>query len=213
MIVIIVLPDCGPALGFIVKLVHSINVTVIACPPSATVEINCPLDASDILAWFSVKVKRSPWAGILHVTALCSTELALINIPLNTHCTGIFADRKLSPKIVIRAPPIATAGFIWLARTRRSTFGWGYLRLDHPLQSGMAITIEPGFYQVPALLKDPTWAGDQAGLFVDWATLEKYSDVRGIRIEDDLLITDTGAEILSEDIPREPEQLSKLWHS
>ena len=98
-------------------------------------------------------------------------------------------------------------------RMRRDTFGWGYLRLDRPLQAGMAITVEPGFYQVPALLKDPTWAGEKAGQFVNWTVLEQFSDVRGIRIEDDLLITDDGAEILSADIPYESHDIIELWNA
>ncbi|HEY9606529.1 MAG TPA: aminopeptidase P family protein, partial [Allocoleopsis sp.] len=40
-------------------------------------------------------------------------------------------------------------------RTRSDRFGLGYLRLDRPLQAGMLVTIEPGFYQVPAILHDP----------------------------------------------------------
>lgn len=92
-------------------------------------------------------------------------------------------------------------------RTRRSTFGWGYLRLDRTLQAGMAITVEPGFYQVSALLKDPDWAGPKAGACVNWERLAHFQDVRGIRIEDDLLITETGNENLSEAIPSERKDL------
>ena len=93
-------------------------------------------------------------------------------------------------------------------RTRRETFGWGYLRLDRVLRKGMAITIEPGFYQVPALLNDPKWAGKHAGDFVDWDVLAHFDDVRGIRIEDDLLVTSSGAEVLSASIPKEPNDFS-----
>ena len=87
-------------------------------------------------------------------------------------------------------------------RTRRDTFGWSYLRLDRVLREGMAVTVEPGFYQVPELLSDPKWAGERAGDFVNWDVLSHFSDVRGIRIEDDLLITSSGAEVLSASIPK-----------
>ncbi len=53
----------------------------------------------------------------------------------------------------------------------------------------MAVTIEPGFYVVPAILADPTLtrvAGDR----LDRKRLEAFADVRGIRIEDDVLVTD-----------------------
>ena len=39
-------------------------------------------------------------------------------------------------------------------RARSKAFGDRYLRLDRDLAPGMAVTIEPGFYQVPAILAD-----------------------------------------------------------
>ena len=98
-------------------------------------------------------------------------------------------------------------------RARRESFGWGYLRLDRVLRAGMAITIEPGFYQVPALLSDPTWAGPHAGSFVQWETLSAFSDVRGIRIEDDIIITEAEPEVLSAEIPKHPDELTSLVRS
>ena len=95
-------------------------------------------------------------------------------------------------------------------RTRRDIFGWNYLRLDRPLQPGMAITIEPGFYQVPALLNNPTWAGPHAGEFINQHVLSQFADVRGIRIEDDILVTDTGHDVLSADIPSDPDDLCPI---
>lgn len=95
-------------------------------------------------------------------------------------------------------------------RTRRQAFGWNYLRLDRPLCAGMAVTIEPGFYQVPALLNDPSWAGPHAGEFVNWEELKRFQDVRGIRIEDDLLITERAPEILSEMIPKDPSMIIEV---
>jgi Xaa-Pro aminopeptidase len=85
-------------------------------------------------------------------------------------------------------------------RTRSDRFGLGYLRLDRPLQSGMLVTIEPGFYQVPAILTDP----DRRQKYhdcVNWERLAEFADVRGIRIEDDVLITPTGTEVLTADLP------------
>ena len=96
-------------------------------------------------------------------------------------------------------------------RARRASFGWGYLRLDRTLQAGMAITVEPGFYQVPALLNDPEWAGPKAGQCVNWERLTQFQDVRGIRIEDDLLITSNGHENLSELIPYEMEDFTQAY--
>jgi Xaa-Pro aminopeptidase len=87
-------------------------------------------------------------------------------------------------------------------RSRAERFGDAYLRLDRDLVPGMVVTIEPGFYQVPAILRDPAIVGPvEADL--DRAALARFADVRGIRLEDDVLVTDTGSEILTREIPIE----------
>jgi Xaa-Pro aminopeptidase len=98
-------------------------------------------------------------------------------------------------------------------RRRSDRFGLGFLRLDRPLQAGMVVTIEPGFYQVPALLEDAD-RREQYQDCVDWQRLAQFKDVRGIRIEDDILITETGAEVLTDALPVAPAELEScltLW--
>lgn len=94
-------------------------------------------------------------------------------------------------------------------RTRSDRFGLCYLRLDRPLLPGMVVTIEPGFYQVPAILNDPNRRFDAEG-WVNWERLNQFSDVRGIRIEDDVWITETGCEVITADLPTHPEALEHL---
>ncbi|WP_413161980.1 aminopeptidase P family protein [Capilliphycus salinus ALCB114379] len=94
-------------------------------------------------------------------------------------------------------------------RTRSERFGLGYLRLNRPLKAGMLVTIEPGFYQVPAILNDSE-NRDKYQNVVNWEKLEKFADVRGIRIEDDVLITETGTEVLTEDLPNQANQIEAL---
>ncbi|MEM7153575.1 MAG: aminopeptidase P family protein [Myxococcota bacterium] len=89
-------------------------------------------------------------------------------------------------------------------RTRSTQFGLGYLRLDRDLEPGMVVTIEPGLYLVPAILQrkalvDPFIAD---GTFKPEA-LARFGDVRGIRIEDDVLCTTTDPEILTSAIPKD----------
>ena len=94
-------------------------------------------------------------------------------------------------------------------RSRSDRFGLGYLRLNRPLKSGMLVTIEPGFYQVPAILNDSDFRTKYQDV-VNWDRLARFSDVRGIRIEDDVLITDSGAEVLTAELPTKIEDIENL---
>jgi len=86
-------------------------------------------------------------------------------------------------------------------RHRSTNAGTRYLRLDRTLAAGMAVTIEPGLYFVPALLDDTDVRRQTAGR-VNWALLDRYRRIRGIRIEDDVLVTPGGAEVLTAAIPK-----------
>ena len=86
-------------------------------------------------------------------------------------------------------------------RTRATTPGDRYLRLDRDLEVGMCVTIEPGFYQIPRILTRPEEIGDLESA-LNRAELSRFADVRGIRIEDDILVTPTGCEVLSAAIPK-----------
>jgi Xaa-Pro aminopeptidase len=81
-------------------------------------------------------------------------------------------------------------------RSRGSNPATRYLRLDRDLEPGMLVTIEPGFYLNEELLRK---ARSDSGLasHVSFDTLERFADVRGVRIEDDVLVQDTGAEVLT----------------
>jgi len=97
-------------------------------------------------------------------------------------------------------------------RTRSDRFGLAFLRLDRPLQAGMVVTIEPGFYQVPGILQDPQ-RRDRYATLVDWERLAHCQDVRGIRIEDDVLITPTGSEVLTAALPNRADEIEALVNS
>jgi Xaa-Pro aminopeptidase len=93
-------------------------------------------------------------------------------------------------------------------RTRSSQFGLSYLRMDRDLVAGMGVTVEPGLYVVPAILKDPRFS-ELVRAHVDREALARFSDVRGIRIEDDVIVTDTGADVLSRGIPKRPSEVEQ----
>jgi len=86
-------------------------------------------------------------------------------------------------------------------RERSDQFGLSYLRLDRDLQAGMAVTIEPGFYLVPAILEDPERRAKAADR-VNWERVAAFSTVRGIRIEDDILVTKGEPRVLTDAIPK-----------
>jgi Xaa-Pro aminopeptidase len=85
---------------------------------------------------------------------------------------------------------------------KRSTqFGTAFLRLGKELQSGYVITIEPGIYFIPILIDK--WRSE--GKFTDFINYDKaetYKDFGGIRIEDDVLVTDTSYKVLGKPIPK-----------
>jgi Xaa-Pro aminopeptidase/Xaa-Pro dipeptidase len=88
-------------------------------------------------------------------------------------------------------------------RKRSDRFGLGFLRLDRPLRQGMLVTIEPGFYQIPTILQDPERCSKYQGV-INWDRLAQFHDVRGIRIEDDALVTAKGSEVLTAALPTNP---------
>ena len=97
-------------------------------------------------------------------------------------------------------------------RDRSDRFGLEYLRLDRKLRSQMLVTIEPGFYQVRAILNHPEFRQKYQQV-VNWERLAQFSDVKGIRIEDDVLITDNGATVLTNQLPNTINDLENLMQS
>jgi Xaa-Pro aminopeptidase len=91
-------------------------------------------------------------------------------------------------------------------RQRSAEFGLKFLRLDRDLEPGMAVTIEPGLYLVPAILDHPELARKAAGR-LDRARLAGFAGVRGIRVEDDVLVTASGAEVLTSAIPKSTDAI------
>lgn len=86
-------------------------------------------------------------------------------------------------------------------------FGTNCLRMGRRLQKNFVVTDEPGIYFIPALIDD--WKAQ--GLhkdFINYDLLETYKDFGGIRIEDDILITDDGCRFLGKDrIPYHPKDV------
>jgi Xaa-Pro aminopeptidase len=60
------------------------------------------------------------------------------------------------------------------------------------LQPGTVLSNEPGIYFVPALIDKYKAEGKCKGI-VNYDKLEQYRDFGGIRLEDDLVVTETGS--------------------
>jgi Xaa-Pro aminopeptidase len=76
-----------------------------------------------------------------------------------------------------------------------------------PLKAGMTFTNEPGIYiREDALNYFPDTPENKAFLDKIRAAFEKYKNI-GVRIEDDMLVTDTGAEWMTKELPRKLEDI------
>ena len=86
--------------------------------------------------------------------------------------------------------------------TKRSTqFGLDALRLARTLEPGFVLTVEPGCYFSPELI-DRWTAAKHLADFINYDAVAKYRDMRGIRIEDDILITTNGSIVLGPGIAK-----------
>jgi Xaa-Pro aminopeptidase len=82
-----------------------------------------------------------------------------------------------------------------LETERSAQLGLSSLRMGRRLQPGMVMTVEPGIYFIPALIDK--WKNEDINTeFVNFDALERYENFGGIRIEDDILITEGGNRML-----------------
>lgn len=78
-------------------------------------------------------------------------------------------------------------------------FGTNALRFGRRLKKGFVVTDEPGIYFIPDLIDLWRKQGTNAD-FLNFDKIDEYRDFGGIRIEDDLLITDDGCRFIGENL-------------
>ena len=98
-------------------------------------------------------------------------------------------------------------GFDEETRPNLEQFGTNCLRMGRKLEPGFVVTDEPGIYFIPHLID--LWKKEgHCKEFLNFDLLETYKDFGGIRIEDDLLITEDGCRFMgSKRIPYHPQEL------
>jgi len=95
---------------------------------------------------------------------------------------------------------------------RSGQFGLAYLRLGKKLQPGYVITIEPGIYFIPELIR--AWQKDKKfEEFIDYNRIGDYIEFGGIRIEDDIVVTEDGHRIIGAPIPKSIEDVENICQS
>ncbi len=89
-------------------------------------------------------------------------------------------------------------------QTRSDQFGLHTLRLARPVEPGFVVTIEPGCYFIPTLIR--RWRKEERhSEYINYDVAVEFESFGGIRIEDDIVITEDGARVLGPGIPKARE--------
>ena len=101
-------------------------------------------------------------------------------------------------------------GFDDETRPNLEQFGTNCLRMGRRLEPGFVVTDEPGIYFIPHLID--LWRKEgHCKDFLNFDLLEQYKDFGGIRIEDDLLITEDGCRFMgTKRIPYHPDEVEAI---
>ena len=95
---------------------------------------------------------------------------------------------------------------------RSEQFGLAYLRLARRLQPGFVLTVEPGLYFIPELIAQ--WKSEKKfPEFINYEKVDHYLDFSGVRIEDDVLVTETAARVLGKPIPKTIAEVEAMCQS
>jgi len=93
--------------------------------------------------------------------------------------------------------------------SRSNLFGWNALRMARELKPGFVITVEPGIYFIPQLID--IWKKEKRfENFINYEKVESYRTFGGIRIEDDVLVTEASHKVLGPHLEKEVVELEEV---
>jgi Xaa-Pro aminopeptidase len=93
--------------------------------------------------------------------------------------------------------------------SRSTEFGLSAIRFGRRLEPGFVVTVEPGIYFIPALIA--RWNAEKKfSQFINYDALRAYETFGGIRIEDDILITDNGCRVLGRPVPKTVAEIEEM---
>jgi len=128
-------------------------------------------------------------------------------VSLGAH--AMFFQCGLGHMLGLDVHDLENLGEVWVGyegQPKSTQFGLKSLRLARPLQAGFVLTVEPGIYFIPELM-DRWRAEGKFTEFIDYDRLATYRHAGGIRIEENILITETGCRILGKPRPRTIEEV------